>query len=56
MTNGNYQQIEAYKNVIDWLTAVAGPLQITHANAKSAIGLMERSQPPIYLEPYLTRP
>ena len=37
--------------------AVAGPLQITHANAKSKlIGLMERSQPPgsLTLEPCLT--
>ena len=47
MTNGDYQQIEAYKNVIDWLNGRCRPLQIIHANAKSKlIGLMERSQPP----------
>ena len=43
MTNGNYQQIRSLQRTLSTGSmAVAGPLQITHANAKSKlIGLME---------------
>ena len=44
MTNGDYQQIEAYKNVIDWLQwAVAVPLPTTRANVQLRLtGQMEK--------------
>ena len=57
MTNGNYQQIEAYKNVIDWLNGRCRAFtDHTRKRQVKADWSNGRSQPPgsLTLEPCLT--